>query len=84
VDSHCLQIRSAWLPEQSVCAVLNTNSFTLGVTSMFITDVILLLIMLVGLLRLRSFGLGQLLWKQVGGATFRPLRSFICFPCERV
>jgi hypothetical protein len=86
MDSHCLQIRSAWLPEKSVCAVLNSNNFTLGVTSMFITDVVLLLIMLVGLLRLRLhiFGLGQLLWKQVGDATFRLLRSFICFPCERV
>jgi hypothetical protein len=38
--------------------------------SMMVTDIILLLIMLIGLLRLRrdgggTFGLGQLLWKQV-------------------
>jgi hypothetical protein len=77
VDSHYLQIRSAWVPEQSVCAVSKINNVTLGVTSMFTTDVILLLIMLVGLLRLRRFGLGKLLWKQVGDATSRPLRSLM-------
>jgi hypothetical protein len=68
VNSHYLQVRVAWLPELNLCGVLNPDIFTLSVTSMFVTDVILLLIMLVGLLRLRLhiFGLGQLLWKQVG------------------
>jgi hypothetical protein len=86
VESHCLQIRGAWLPVQSVCAVSNSDNFNLSVTSLFVTDMLLLLIMLVGLLRLHLhiFGLGKLLWKQVGGATSRPLRSLMRFPCERV
>ena len=53
---------------------------------MFITDVVLLVIMLVGLLRLRLhiYGLGELLWKQVGDATSRLLQSLMRFPFERV
>jgi hypothetical protein len=41
---------------------------------MLVSDVVLLLTMLFGLLRLRKdgtlFGLGKLLWRQVGGAQF--------------
>ena len=55
---------------------------------MFITDVVLLVIMLVGLLRLRLhiYGLGELLWKQVGDATSHLLllQSLMRFPLERV
>jgi len=64
---HCItRVRVAWVPEQSACGALNTDRFKLSVTGMFITDVALLLIVLVGLLRLRLhiFGLGQLLWRQ--------------------
>ena len=84
MDSDCLQIRVAWVPEQSACRVLNTESPS--VTTLFVTDVVLLVIMLVGLLRLRLhiFGLGELLWKQVGHATFRLLQSLMRFLCERV
>ena len=66
-DCDCLQIRVAWVPELSACGVLNTDSFKPSVTTMFVTDLVLLLIMLVGLLRLRlhNFGLGRLLWNQV-------------------
>ena len=85
VKSHFLQVRAAWLPELSTCTLLHQTGYKPSVTSMFVTDVVLLVIMLVGLLRLRLhiFGLGELLWKQVGDTTFRPLRSLISFPCER-
>lgn len=50
--------------------VYNTESNKPNIIVTFIADIILLLIMLVGLLRIRrqgggTFGLGQLLWKQV-------------------
>ena len=50
--------------------VVNTPSNTASLISMAITDIILLLIMLIGLLRLRrhnggTFGLARLLLKQV-------------------
>ena len=65
-----LQVRSSWVPSDSLCRVpyVRTNNKTL--ISMFITDFVLLAIMLLGLFRLRhlgggTFGLGRLLWKQV-------------------
>jgi hypothetical protein len=47
----------------------NTESNKLNIIVTLVTDVILLLIMLIGLFRLRrngagTFGLGQLLWRQ--------------------
>lgn len=50
--------------------VVNTQSNTASLISMAVTDIILLLIMIVGLLRLRfhgggTFGLARLLLKQV-------------------
>jgi hypothetical protein len=46
-----------------------------------VSDVVLLLTMLVGLLRLREdgtlFGLGKLLWRQVGGAHSLSLIAYI-------
>jgi hypothetical protein len=72
------QIRSTWVPADSFCSVpyVRTNNKT--IVSMFITDFILLVTMLVGLFRLRRigagrFGVGHLLWKQVSWS-----RSFIC------
>ena len=73
LQADCLlwQIRAGWEPAQSVCDVLNTESGNKTVIALLVTDVVLLLTMLVGLLRLRQhgtmFALGQLLWKQVGG-----------------
>jgi len=51
------------------CIVLNSESSKLYVVILAVTDIILLLIVLVGLLRLRrdgsgTFGIGRLLWKQ--------------------
>ena len=53
------------------CVVLNTQNNTPNIVVTFITDVILLVIMLVGMLVLRhesgvTFPLGELLWNQVG------------------
>ncbi|KAF8261255.1 hypothetical protein EI94DRAFT_1810575 [Lactarius quietus] len=61
-------LRSEWMPAQSVCGVLNTDSSKKNIIAVLVSDVALLLTMLVGLLRLRRsstmFGFGQLLWKQ--------------------
>jgi hypothetical protein len=53
-----------------MCMPTNTTTSTLNVTPMLVTDITLLLIMLVGLFRLRRegggwFGLSQFLWRQV-------------------
>jgi len=63
------RIRAAWVLKARMCAVLNIESNKLNIIVTVITDITLLLIMLVGLLRLRrygagTFGLGRLLWKQ--------------------
>ena len=64
------------MPAQRVCGVLNTESSLQNVIATLVTDVVLLLTMLVGLLRLRRngivFGLGHLLWKQVGNTMSFP------------
>ncbi|KAI0294345.1 hypothetical protein BC826DRAFT_340591 [Russula brevipes] len=62
------RVRSKWAPTDFTCASANTeiNSPNLIVT--LVTDVSLLLMMLVGLLRIRdgsTFGLTHFLWKQV-------------------
>ncbi|KAN0141803.1 hypothetical protein V8E53_000265 [Lactarius tabidus] len=61
-------LHSAWVPEQSVCGVLNTESSNKNAIATLVSDVVLLLTMLVGLLRLSRNGMmsgfGQLLWKQ--------------------
>ncbi len=64
-----------WVPAARSCAIVNiqsSSSKSFYVNSL-VTDVILLLIMFAGLLRLRlrrhataSLGLASLLWKQVG------------------
>jgi hypothetical protein len=66
-----LQIRSAWDPVLQDCFVLNTEKSKPSIIATLITDIVLLLIVLIGLLRLLrdsggSFALGRLLWKQVG------------------
>jgi len=61
-------LRSAWVPEQSVCGVLNTDSSNKNALATLVSDVVLLVTMLVGLLRLRRkdimSGFVHLLWKQ--------------------
>ena len=60
------------MPEQTACVVLDTERSKDQIIALLVSDVVLLLTMLVGLLRLRKdgtlFGLGKLLWRQVSGA----------------
>jgi len=63
------QISAEWVPSEITCGTPNTQSNKLAITAMPVTDIALLLIMLIGLLRLRHrgggrFDLGRLLWKQ--------------------
>ncbi|KAF8496192.1 hypothetical protein F5888DRAFT_1890194 [Russula emetica] len=64
-----VRIRSTWSPEANSCARLNLESTKPALIGSLITDVVLLLIMLSGVLRLRleavgAFDLGHILWKQ--------------------
>jgi len=64
-----VRIRSTWDPALQLCIVLNTEKNKPSIIATLITDIILLLIVLIGLLRLLrdcggSFALGRLLWKQ--------------------
>jgi len=64
------RIRSAWVPGSNICSIPGMQSNIPTVISVLVTDIVLLLIMLIGLLRLRHrdggqmFDLGQLLLKQ--------------------
>jgi len=64
-----VRIRTAWVPAMSTCVITNIHSTKLNLITTLTTDVVLLLIMLVGLLRLGFhesgvYGLGHLMWKQ--------------------
>jgi hypothetical protein len=66
-----LQTRSAWDFVLQACIVLNTEKTKPSIIVTLLTQIGLLLIMLIGLLRLLhdgvgAFALGSLLWKQVG------------------
>jgi hypothetical protein len=67
---HCQQFQSVWSPAQSACGLLHSDRSKYNLIATLTEDVVLLLIVLVGLLRLRKdgtlLGLGKLLWKQVG------------------
>ena len=70
------QIRTAWEPLLATCIVTNIHSTKLNMITTLITDVVLLLIMLTGLLRLGFhepgvFGIGYLMWKQVSVGAVR-------------
>ena len=59
------------MPTGASCVVTNLHIFKLNILVTLATDISLLLIMYFGLLRLGfhergAFGLGRLLWKQVG------------------
>jgi hypothetical protein len=56
--------------DQLTCVTVNTEGSKPSIVSILVTDIVLISIMLLGLLRLRchgggAFGLGKLLWKQV-------------------
>jgi hypothetical protein len=58
-----------WSDESNSCVLTDPRSFKINLIAEIASDVVLLLIMLVGLLRLRleirEFGLGRILWNQV-------------------
>ncbi|SRR6266403_1112010 len=69
------QIRAVWVPAARSCAITNIVDCRGFYIVLLLTDVVLLLIMLSGLLRIRfsaggSFYLSRLLWKQVGHCQF--------------
>jgi hypothetical protein len=64
------QIRPSLVPVSGTCGINNLENNKATIISMFTTDFILLVIMLVGLFRMGvrrvgTFALGRLLWKQV-------------------
>jgi len=64
------QLRSARISAKGACSTPHYESDKLNVIFMAITDCFLLVVMVIGLLRMRihgagTFSLGQLLWKQV-------------------
>ncbi|KAH9990090.1 hypothetical protein BJV77DRAFT_1069111 [Russula vinacea] len=63
------RLRSKWMPEDNACVLLNASITKPAVIGSLFSDVALLLIMLIGLLRLRcrgggEFSMGRTLWKQ--------------------
>ena len=69
-------MRSTWDPVLQDCIVLDAEKNEPSIIASLITDIILLIIVLIGLLRLfndcgGSFALGCLLWKQVGSGRSR-------------
>jgi hypothetical protein len=65
-----MQLRATWSDEASTCVLLNPESSKPNIISSLVTDVVLLLIMLMGLLRSGiskggAFGVGRMLWNQV-------------------
>ncbi|KAH9956524.1 hypothetical protein BC827DRAFT_1270890 [Russula dissimulans] len=63
------RIRSTWSPDEATCLVLNIESNKPNFIVALCTDIVLLVIMLVGLLRLgfherSAFGMGRLMWRQ--------------------
>jgi len=63
------RLRATWVPTELTCVVYNSTENALTLISMAVADIVLLLMMLVGLLRLRyhgcaTSGLTHLLWKQ--------------------
>ena len=69
------------MPGQTVCVVLDTERSKDNIIALLVSDVVLLLTMIVGLLRLRKdgtlFGLGKLLWRQVGRAHSPSLITYV-------
>jgi len=64
-----VRIRSTYVETVNSCLVLNFQTAKLNVLSSLVTDILLLLIMLIGLLRMRyhehgAFSMGRLMWRQ--------------------
>ncbi|KAF8487410.1 hypothetical protein DFH94DRAFT_687893 [Russula ochroleuca] len=63
-----IQLRAKWSPEANACTMFNIDSIKYAVIGSLVFDIGLLLIMLIGLLRLRheggAFAMGRTLWTQ--------------------
>ncbi|KAF8498241.1 hypothetical protein F5888DRAFT_233899 [Russula emetica] len=64
-----VRVRTSWSYELNTCILLNPGSIKPNIMGSLVADVVLLLIMLIGLLRLRfgagdALGLERVLWKQ--------------------
>jgi hypothetical protein len=65
-----MQLRATWSDEKRTCVLLNAETSKPNIISSLVTDVVLLLIMLMGLLRSRigstgAYGVGRILRNQV-------------------
>jgi hypothetical protein len=65
-----MQLRATWSEEKGTCILLNAVTSKPNIISSLVTDVVLLLIMLMGLLYSRigdggSYGVGRILRNQV-------------------
>jgi hypothetical protein len=65
-----MQLRSTWVDLAGTCILINPEITKPSIISSLVTDVVLLLIMLMGLLHSRmrkggAFGVGRMLWNQV-------------------
>jgi hypothetical protein len=77
------------VPAVATCIVNNLHITELSIIVTLVTDIILLLIMIFGLLRLGchergAFGLGRLLWKQVGYWCFSLFMVFSAYMVIRI
>jgi len=82
LDSSHPQIRASWVPAMATCVIDNIEGTRLTMITTLITDIVLLLIMLIGLLRLGFserggvLGMGRLMWRQVGMSAFSLIVGF--------
>jgi hypothetical protein len=66
-----MQLRATWSDEKRTCVLLNAETSKSNIISSLVTDIALLLIMLMGLLRSRigsaggAYGVGRVLRNQV-------------------
>ena len=83
------QLRAVWSPAALACANLNLERSAPNLIAIPVTDIALIAIMLVGLVRLRChhggrFGLAQILWRQVRYRFLPVMVLLIRFPFGRV
>ena len=83
------QLRAVWVPVVRTCAGLNLEQTVPNLIAIPVTDIGLLLMMLVGLFRLRCqhggrFGLARVLWRQVRYRFLLVMVLLIHFPFGRV
>ena len=70
-----MEARSTWSPTLAACVLENTSQSRDNITTTMASDIVMLIIMLVGLLHTRqtSYGVVRHLYVQVGRVMFLPL-----------